>query len=184
MKDMKRLVLLFSIAVFIAGCSSVPVTGRRQLSLVSDQEVLSLSLSQYNDYMKDASKSTDKVNTALVVKVGQNIANAVKLYFHAVGGESPISDNSWEFNLVKDPAVNAFCMPGGKIVVFEGILPYTQNETGLAVVLGHEVAHAIAKHSNERMSQQLVSQYGAVAVSEVLGGSSTYPCFYCYSISS
>ncbi len=165
-------ILLTSASLFY-GCSSVPVTGRQQLSLVSDQEVLSLSLQQYDDYIKTAQKSTDKKNTALVVKVGQNIANAVNAYYKANGMESLLSGYSWEFNLIKDAQVNAFCMPGGKIVVYEGILPYTQTEAGLAVVLGHEVAHAVAKHANERMSQQMVAQYGASAVESILSKSSS-----------
>lgn len=170
---MKKIFLLSLVAVFLVSCSSVPITGRKQLSLVSDQEVLTLSLQQYNEYIDSAPLSTDKVNTALVVKVGRNIANAVEAYYKASGMESLLDGYSWEFHLVKDSQVNAFCMPGGKIVVYEGILPYTQNETGLAVVLGHEVAHAVAKHSNERMSQQVASQYGAAALGAVLSTSSS-----------
>lgn len=170
---MKKVIIFLASALLITACSSVPVTGRKQLSLVSDQEVLTLSLQQYDEYIKSAPISSDKTNTAMVVKVGQNIANAVKLYYQASNMESMLDGYSWEFNLVKDEQVNAFCMPGGKIVVYEGILPYTQNETGLAVVLGHEVAHAIAKHANERMSQQVVAQYGAAAVGSVLTQSSS-----------
>ena len=163
---------LFAIFFFYV-CGSVPITGRKQMLLVSDQEVLTLSLQQYGDFMKSAPVSTDKTNTALVQKVGRNIANAVESYLKANGYEDQLSEYAWEFNLVKSSEVNAFCMPGGKIVVYEGILPYTQNETGLAVVLGHEVAHAVAKHSNERMSQQLVTEYGGAALGMVLGGSSS-----------
>lgn len=170
---MRKLISLFAFCALMYACSSVPVTGRQQLSLVSDQEVLSLSLQEYSDYIKTAKKSTDKTNTALVVRVGQNIANAVARYYEASNASDLLKDYSWEFNLIADSQVNAFCMPGGKIVVYEGILPYTQTETGLAVVLGHEVAHAIAKHANERMSQQLVSQYGAAAVSSALSKSSS-----------
>ncbi|GHU91422.1 peptidase M48 [Bacteroidia bacterium] len=171
---MKQAFLLLGVVAFLYhGCSSVPVTGRQQLSLVSDREVLSLSLQQYDDYIKTAQKSTNKANTALVVKVGQNIANAVAVYYKANGMESLLEGYAWEFNLIKDPQVNAFCMPGGKIVVYEGILTYTQTETGLAVVLGHEVAHAVAKHANERMSQQIVAQYGSSAVGSLLSKSSS-----------
>ncbi len=170
---MKKIFFFLLCVAGMYGCSSVPVTGRQQLSLVSDQDVLSLSLQQYGDYIKSAPISTDKTKTALVVKVGQNIANAVAAYYKANGMESLLSGYSWEFNLVKDDQVNAFCMPGGKIVVYEGILPYTQDETGLAVVLGHEVAHAVAKHANERMSQEMVAQYGASAVGSVLSKSSS-----------
>ena len=165
--------LLFASACLFYGCSSVPVTGRKQLSLVSDQEVLALSLQQYDEYMKTAPKSTDKTNTDMVIRVGKNIENAVNLYYKANGMESLLSGYSWEFSLIKDPQVNAFCMPGGKIVIYEGILPYTQTEAGLAVVVGHEVAHAVAKHANERISQQMVAEYGSAAIGGLLNKSST-----------
>ena len=170
---MKKLFLLSLILSGIYGCSSVPITGRNQLNLVSDQEVLSLSLQQYSDYIKTAKKSTDQTATALVTKVGGKIADAVNAYYKSVGMESQLSGYSWEFNLIDDPQVNAFCMPGGKIVVYTGILPITQNEAGLAVVLGHEVAHAVAKHANERMSQQMVAQYGAAGLGALLSKSSS-----------
>ncbi|MDU1890707.1 MAG: M48 family metallopeptidase [Dysgonomonas sp.] len=159
--------IFFSIIILsflLSGCGSVPLTGRKQLSLVSNSEVLTLSLQQYDEFMHEAKKSTDSRNTAMVVKVGRNIANAVETYLKHNGYEDLVKDYSWEFNLVQSTEVNAFCMPGGKIVVYEGILPYTQDETGLAVVLGHEVAHAVARHANERMSQQLASQLGGAAV--------------------
>ncbi len=163
---------LAALLFILSGCGSVPVTGRKQMLLVSDQEVLTLSLQQYDEFMKSAPKSTDKANTALVQKVGRNIANAVETYLKANGMENLVNEYAWEFNLVKSTDVNAFCMPGGKIVVYEGILPVTKDETGLAVVLGHEVAHAVAKHANERMSQQVLSQYGSAALGMVLDGKS------------
>lgn len=168
-------IFLYSISILfliLSSCSSVPLTGRKQVLLVSDQEVLTLSLQEYGEFMKTAPKSTDKANTALVNKVGRNIANAVESYLKANGMESMLSEYAWEFNLVKSPEVNAFCMPGGKIVVYEGILPITKDETGLAVVLGHEVAHAVAKHANERMSQQMLQQYGGAALGVALSGTS------------
>lgn len=160
------------LALLFSGCSSVPLTGRKQVLLVSEQEVLTLSLQQYGEFMKTAPKSTDKANTALVQKVGRNIANAVEAYLRNNGMESMIAEYAWEFNLVKSNDVNAFCMPGGKIVVYEGILPVTRDETGLAVVLGHEVAHAVAKHANERMSQQKLKEYGGTALDVALSGTS------------
>ena len=169
---MKKIGLFLLIVSALYACSSVPITGRRQLNLVSDSEVLSLSLQEYNDYIKTAKKSTDRTATAMVDKVGKNIANAVSLYYKSINAEELLKDYAWEFNLIDDPQVNAFCMPGGKIVVYTGILPVTQDETGLAVVVGHEVAHAIAKHANERMSQQVAAQYGAQAVDVLTGKSS------------
>ncbi|NDV65603.1 M48 family metallopeptidase [Bacteroides sp. 224] len=154
--------------LFLSGCSTVAVTGRKQLSLVSDQEVMSLSAQSFSEYMKVAQPSADKKNTAMVERVGRNVANAVEEYLRANGREKEAAEFVWEFHLVADPEANAFCMPGGKIVVNEGILPYTQDEEGLAVVLGHEVAHAVAKHSAERMSQQMVMNYGGVAAGLLL----------------
>ena len=174
---MKKLVLSNLIFILILtgfyGCSSVPITGRQQLSLVSDEQVLTLSLQEYNDYIKTAKKSTDKTATALVTTVGGKIADAVAAYYKYTGMESLLSGYAWEFNLIDDPQVNAFCMPGGKIVVYTGILPITKDEIGLAVVVGHEVAHAIAKHANERMSQQMVAQYGAAGLDALMSKSSS-----------
>lgn len=167
MKYLSYFIATTMLVLFIA-CSSVPITGRKQMLLVSDSEVLTLSLQEYNKFKQTAVKSTDAKNTALVEKVGRRIANAVETYLKNNGMADEVAEFSWEFNLIKSDEVNAFCMPGGKIVVYEGILPVTQNETGLAVVLGHEVAHAVAKHSNERMSQQIVTQYGAEALGTAL----------------
>jgi predicted Zn-dependent protease len=167
---MKKFLVCLLVIAGLWACGSVPITGRKQINLVSDQEVLTLSLQSYGDYMKTAKKSTDKTATALVVKVGQKIASAVEAYYKANGMEAQLANYAWEFNLVEDEAVNAFCMPGGKIVVYTGILPVTRDETGLAVVLGHEVGHAIAKHSNERMSHQILQQTGGAALGVALGG--------------
>jgi predicted Zn-dependent protease len=164
---------LAALMFLLSSCGSVPITGRKQLLTVSDQDVLTLSLQEYDEFMKTAPKSTNQTQTALVQKVGKNIANAVESYFKANGLESQLSNYAWEFNLVKSTDVNAFCRPGGKIVVYEGFLPYTQDETGLAVVLGHEVAHAVAKHANERMSQQQLAQYGSAGVGVLLSGASS-----------
>jgi predicted Zn-dependent protease len=160
----KYLNKLLLVALIAAGCSTVPMTGRKQLNLVSNEEILTSSFHQYDEYIKTAPLSKDKKNTELVIKVGRRIASAVELYMKNNGMEDQIKEYQWDFHLVADATPNAFCMPGGKIVVYEGILPYTQDETGLAVVLGHEVAHAVAKHSNERMSQQVVVSLGGEIV--------------------
>ncbi len=150
--------------------STVPITGRKQNLMVSDQQILSLSSQEYQNYMKTAKPSTDRKNTEMVRRVGQKLANAVTNYLNNNGLSKEVANFQWEFNLVQDKQVNAFCMPGGKIVVYEGILPITQDETSLAIVLGHEIAHAVAKHSAEQMSTAIRQQYGAQALSVLMAG--------------
>ena len=158
---MKKLLIVLASMLILSGCGTVPLTGRRQILLVSDQDVLSSSLTQYRDYMKTAPKSASTQWSNMVTRVGKKIADATERYLRANGLAAEVKDFSWEFNLVKDDQVNAFCMPGGKIVVYEGLMKIVSSDDELAVVLGHEVAHAVAKHSNERMSQQVLAQYGA-----------------------
>lgn len=148
-------------AILLASCgttSTVPITGRKHTLLVDDAEVLSLSKQQYSDVLKKSTISTDATKTALVKRVGEKLAKAVEAYLKENGAGNELQYYEWEFNLVKSNEVNAFCMPGGKIVVYEGILPVTQDEASLAIVLGHEIAHAVAKHSAEQMSKQMRQQ--------------------------
>ena len=152
----------------LSSCGSVAVTGRKQLLLVSDQEILTSSLTQYKEYMKSAPISTKKTQSDMVSRVGKRLANATESYLKNNGLSAEIQNFAWEFSLVKDNQVNAFCMPGGKIVVYEGLMNIISSEDELAVVIGHEVAHAVAKHSNERMSQQILAQYGAQILSQGL----------------
>ena len=172
MKHLKHYLLAVVAAVLFSACGTtrtVPLTGRKQNLMISDQEVLSLSATEYSKYMASAKKSTNATNTAMVQRVGQKLANAVQTYLTNNGYANELSNYAWEFNLVQDNSVNAFCMPGGKIVVYEGLLPITQNEASLAVVLGHEIAHAVANHSAEQMSKQIKQQYGLQIGSAVAG---------------
>ena len=169
MKNIKFYVLALVAAVVFASCGTtrtVPITGRKQTLLVSDEQVLSLSSQEYTKYMATAKKSTNTKNTEMVKRVGQRLANAVTTYLNNNGLSNEVKQFSWEFNLVQDQSINAFCMPGGKIVVYEGLLPVTKDEASLAIVLGHEIAHAVAKHSAEQMSKQIRNQYGT----QILGG--------------
>jgi predicted Zn-dependent protease len=179
---MKRIkfLLMSMVAAVLVSCgttSTVPVTGRKQNLMVSDGEMLSLSTQQYQEFMKTAKLSTDATKTAMVKRVGQNLATAVVSYLNANGMQNDVQNYKWQFNLVADKQANAWCMPGGLIVVYEGILPITQDEASLAIVLGHEIAHAVARHSAEQMSTQIKQQYGvqaAGALASVLGvGSNT-----------
>lgn len=158
---MKKTSWLLLMILFITACSTVAITGRKQFLLIPESQVVALSINSYNDFMKTATLSTDKTNTALVKKVGTKLSQVVEQYLRENGKEGDIANFSWDFSLVKEQQVNAFCMPGGKIVFYEGILPYTKDETGIAVVMGHEIAHAVAKHSSERLTQQLLANYGA-----------------------
>ena len=166
-----KFVLMALVAAIVVSCGTtrtVPITGRKQNILVSDEQVLLLSNQEYSDYMKSAKLSTNSANTAMVKRVGQKLATAVEAYLNNHGLAAETKQYSWEFNLVQDKSANAFCMPGGKIVVYEGLLPYTQNEASLAIVLGHEIAHAVAKHSAEQMSKQIKNQYGTQILGSVL----------------
>ncbi len=170
---MKKIIAMLAVAaMLLTSCGSVPITGRKQLNLVSDSEVLQASLQQYTSFMKTATISTQKTQSAQVTRVGQRIANATEAYLKSAGLESELQNFAWEFNLVKSDEVNAWCMPGGKIVVYEGIMNLVSSDDELAVVIGHEVAHAVAKHSNERMSQQVLAQYGASAIGIFTSGKS------------
>ena len=170
MKSVK-IVLLAVVTALMVSCGTtrvVPISGRTQTLLVNDEQVLSLSNQEYSNFMKSAKVSTNSANTAMVKRVGQRLASAVESYLISNGLSSEVKNFSWEFNLVQNKEANAFCMPGGKIVVYEGLLPYTQNEASLAIVLGHEIAHAVAKHSAEQMSTQIRNQYGTQILGSVL----------------
>jgi predicted Zn-dependent protease len=169
MKKIKTQFLFVVITAFLLQtCSLVPLTGRRQLSLVSDAEMLSTSFAQYDQFQKENRMSSSSADTNEVKRVGRNIQNAVATYFARNNMSKELDGFAWEFNLVENKEANAWCMPGGKVMVYSGILPLAQNETGLAVVMGHEIAHAVAKHSNERMSQALIAQLGGQALSQAL----------------
>ncbi len=168
MKRHHWIILLLSALLFAIACSTVPVSGRRQLNLLPTETVLSMSFQQYDDFMKSNKQSNNRIQTRMVKRVGSRIKDAVEEYFAEQNNSQVIADYRWEFNLIESDQVNAWCMPGGKVVVYEGILPVAQNEAGLAVVMGHEIAHAVARHGNERMSQSLVTQLGGMALSKAL----------------
>lgn len=170
MKAAAKILLAYcAVGILIQSCSTVPLTGRRQLSLVPESEMISMSFTSYSDFLKENTISTDKANTAIVKQVGSDISAAVIKYFTDNNLASRLEGYQWEFNLVKnDTTVNAWCMPGGKVVVYSGILPLTKDKNGLAVVMSHEIAHAVARHGNERMSQEMLAQYGSIALNEAI----------------
>jgi predicted Zn-dependent protease len=167
MKQALRTLPVVLVFLFIS-CSTVPLTGRKQLNLIPSTTMLSMSFQEYGDFLKSNKLSTDKAATAMVQRVGSNIAKGVEKYFAEKGMSNELKGYAWEFHLVESNEVNAWCMPGGKVVVYTGILPVTKDETGLAVVLGHEISHAVAEHGNERMSQGLLAQFGGMALEAAL----------------
>ena len=170
MKKVNHLLLVL-VVLILASCGAtniVPVTGRKQRINVNSTEILSLSKTEYDKYIASSKLSTNATNTAMVKRVGQKLATAVETFLRNNGYEQEVANYKWEFNLVQGNQVNAFCMPGGKIVVYEGLLPVTQNETALAIVLGHEIAHAVANHSAEQMTKQQDQQLLGSVVGGVL----------------
>ena len=163
-----RLTVIVGILTLFVQCASVPVTGRKQVILLPESEMMQMSLTSYGDFLKENKLSTRTDDTRRVKEVGTRIAAAVEAYLKSQGLEKQIEGYQWEFNLVQSPEMNAWCMPGGKVVVYEGILPVCENDDGLAVVMGHEIAHAIARHGNERMSQQMLIQAGSTAAAYAL----------------
>jgi predicted Zn-dependent protease len=151
-----------------ASCSEVAITGRSQLNIIPDSTMNQMSLTEYQKFLKDSKKSTNASDTAMVQRVGMKIADSVERYCRQNGMADRVAGFSWEFNLIESKDINAWAMPGGKVVVYTGILPVTQNETGLAVVVGHEIAHVIARHGSERMSQGLLVNMGGMALSEAM----------------
>ena len=163
-----RFLSIFITSLVIFSCSTVPLTNRKQLTIIPQSDLLAMSFAQYDAFLDTTNVSTNQEQVDMVKTVGKNIEYAVVQYLADNNYAQLLEGFNWEFNLVEDNQANAWCMPGGKVVVYTGILPITQDENGLAVVMGHEIAHAIADHGNERMSQGLLQQYGGVALSVAL----------------
>lgn len=171
---MKKIFLLACIAVSFYSCSRNAFTGRNQFSLVSESQLQSMAATEYRTFLSQNKvvNATANKDAEMVRRVGQRITNAVTQYFTTQGKANLLEGYQWEYNLVDSKDINAWCMPGGKIVVYTGLLPITQNEAALAVVVGHEVTHALATHGKERMSQGLAQQLGGVALSVALANKS------------
>ena len=163
---MRKIIALLFIAVLLMDCSTVPITGRKRLNFVSDAQILPMSFQQYNGFLEEnKSKIISNTSQARELKtIGKNIAAAVDRFMRANNMQAEADSYKWEFNLINDPTINAWCMPGGKVVFYTGIMPICANTNGIAAVMGHEVAHAFAKHGQERMSSAQIQQLGGVAV--------------------
>lgn len=168
-------VLLGCLLLFLASCTKNAITGRSQLQLLPESELQGMAKTEYQTFLSQNKvvATTASKDAEMVTRVGKRIAAAITAYYTEQGKGNLLSGYQWEFNLVNANEVNAWCMPGGKVVVYTGILPVTQNEAGLAVVMGHEIAHAIAQHGNERMSQQMVAQGVGTVGSVLTSGNST-----------
>lgn len=167
---MKRIIITVALAAGLFACvQRVPITNRKQVSLVPESELINMSVAQYNQFIKE--HKTLPATDAKVVQVqtvGRKIQAAVESFMNEKGLSKRLQGYAWEFNVVDEATVNAWCMPGGKVVVYTGLLPVTQDEASLAIVMGHEIAHAVARHGNERMSQGLAVQMGGVVLSSAL----------------
>ena len=169
MKISRGCISLIIVILFLSlSCTTVPITGRQQFSILPNSAMISMSLQQYNEFLKNNKISSNQEQTQMVKKVGRKIQMAVEQYFTDKNMSYALRGYKWEFNLIESEEKNAWAMPGGKVVVYEGLLPITRDEAGLAVVMGHEIAHAIAKHGNERMSQGLIVQMGGMALTKAM----------------
>lgn len=167
-RQIKFAVLLTAVVFMTASCGTVPLTGRSQLNLLPESSMVEMSLTSYSDFLKENKLSTNATQVQQIKRVGAKVSAAVESYLRTNGFESYIQNFKWEFNLVQSDVPNAWCMPGGKVVFYTGILPMTQNDAGVAVVMGHEIAHAVARHGNERMSQSMMLEMGGTALAEAL----------------
>ncbi len=164
-----RLILALTIlALLVAACATVPLTGRKQLSLIPDSQMNTMSFQQYDQVLAESALSKNAEETAMIKRVGARIQASVEKYLADHGQSSHIDGYAWDFNLIESDQINAWCMPGGKVAFYTGILPVCQDETGVAVVMGHEIAHAIAEHGSERMSHSMMVQMGGVALNEAV----------------
>lgn len=160
--------LLLAAVVFLAACSTVAVTNRKQFKLIPNSTMFATSFQQYDEFLKEHKKITGTSQANQVQNAGTKIQKAIEKYFAEKGMSSKLAAYKWEFNLVDDKQINAWCMPGGKVVFYTGIMPICKDETGVAVVMGHELAHAVAEHGNERMSQQMMLQMGGMALGQAM----------------
>ena len=170
---MRKIIFLALVSLLLTDCSTVPITGRKRINFKKDTEILPMSFAQYRGFLEQNKLSTDKEMTEQIKDVGARVSGAVDRFMRANEMTAEADSYKWEFNLVEDKTVNAWCMPGGKVVFYTGIMPICANEDGVAAVMGHEVAHAFAKHGQERMSSAQIQQLGGAVVA--IGTSSKDP---------
>lgn len=154
----------FILLLLLMACGKTVMTNRSRINLIPAQTINSLSANEYRSFLSQSKTLKSGKEVELVRRVGNDLREAVEVYYRATGKTAELREFAWEFNVIDESTVNAFCMPGGKVAVYTGILKVTQNEDALAVVMGHEIAHALAKHGNERMSQSLLATMGLVSL--------------------
>lgn len=172
MKNLRFILFVTAICTLANSCFTNPVTGRKSLNLAEESDIAKMANTQYTSFLSTNPLVQGTGDANMVKRVGAKMAAAVTEYLASKGQQNLVSGYAWEFNLVNNAQANAWCMPGGKVVVYSGILPLTQNETGLAVVMGHEIAHAVARHGNERLSAQLVAEFGGQTLSALMSSNS------------
>lgn len=160
---MKKIVLILMIFLGVTACKTNPFTGKKVLNFYGNSQLFPTAFAQYDQFLEEHKVIENTAEAKMITEVGQRISSAAERWLSANGYPGYLKDYKWEYNLVKDETVNAWCMPGGKIVFYTGILPICDGETGVAVVMGHEVAHALADHGAQRMSAGTLQQLGAVA---------------------
>lgn len=170
--QMKNFLLAVFVYLLVAACATNPFTGKQTLSFYSNDSVFPQSFQQYNQFLSENKVIKTSPQLDQIKRVGQKIIVAAERYLDANGYAGYLKDYKWEFNLVESDQVNAFAMPGGKVVFYTGIMPITQNDAGIATVMGHEIAHALANHGAQRMSAGTLQQLGAVGVAVATGGKS------------
>lgn len=169
---MKNRILNFTLIcislMLLEACSTVPLTGRKQFVAIPSSQMLALSADSYSQVLSESKLSSNQSYVSMVKRVGERLTVAVEEYLKQNNLESAIAGYDWQYNVLVSPELNAWCMPGGQIAFYEGIMPVCEDEAGVAVVMGHEIAHAVAQHGNERMSQELALQMGGIALNEAL----------------
>lgn len=164
----KNLLSIGAVSVALVACTTNPITGRKSVQLANDQQIATMAAEQYQQVLNQAKVIRGTTAANQVKTVGARLQNAARNYYRQLGREGDLAEFNWEYNLLDDKAANAWCMPGGKVAVYTGLLPISQNENGLAVVLGHEISHALAGHGNERISQAMIAQYGGAILGSTI----------------
>jgi len=162
---MKKLLAIFTVILYLSACVTNPLTGKSTMAFVGNSQLFPTSFAQYDQFLNENTVITGTAEAEMVERLGKKLADAAQKWLASEGNEHYLDDYKWDYKLVKDDQINAWCMPGGKIVVYTGILPVTKTEAALAVVLGHEISHALLNHGQQRMSVDLLEQVGALGVS-------------------